>query len=825
MVESLQKSFLHIQWIISWHELTHTPKNLGELYHKVSQFSATYYKIATLAHSSLDALRMLKFTRDLNREKKRVCGICMGPLGQPTRILAGMVRSPFTFASLEKGKETASGQLTAEELVEIYRFAEINEKTQLFGLIGRPVDQSYSHFTHNAVLKQFSFNAVYLKFLLQDAELPAFLDEIIAFPIKGLSVTFPFKEKILFYLKRPHRLSACNTLMRKSKGWEGCNTDGIGAFKALRFSRLKDQKMIILGAGGTAKAIAQVAHQKGACLTILNRTLTSAERIAKPLKAHFGPLEKLPYLIQSGYHCLIQATPVGMAPTIGEMPVPVEWKANNILALDVISNPRQTRFLSEIKKRGGKIISGIELFIYQAIEQFIYWFNCGIVRKQVEMTIRRHLPYMKQSSAVRVKRSALIGSLILPSSKSHTIRAILLAALTKGKSLLHHILDSPDTTCAVRAACQFGAKVTSVSTGLEVIGVAGFPQIPDDIIDAGNSGQVLRFASALAALSKGYTAVTGDKSIRFNRPIQPLLDGLNGLNAWAVSTRGDGYAPLIVQGPLQPGVTYLDGQDSQPVSALLMAAAFIEGKTEIHVQNAGEKPWLALTLSWLDLLGVSYTHRNLEHFVIQGKRTRAAFEVTIPGDLSSLAFPMVAALITNSELLIQRVDLQDIQGDKALVFLLLRMGARLEIDESLQQLKILSKSKLKGQIIDANGFIDAVPILAVLGCFAEGETQIINASIARQKESNRLACIVAELKKMGASIEETEDGLRVEQSQLKGTCVTSHQDHRLAMSLIVAGLGAEGETEVLEVECINKSYPSFLVDFKKIGAQIDADKI
>jgi 3-phosphoshikimate 1-carboxyvinyltransferase len=386
---------------------------------------------------------------------------------------------------------------------------------------------------------------------------------------------------------------------------------------------------------------------------------------------------------------------------------------------------------------------------------------------------------------------------------------------------LHGLLDSPDTECAIQAARQFGAVICSTERGLSIQGVAGYPRTPSDVINAGNSGQVLRFAGALAAHADGSTVITGDASLRSQRPVQPLLEGLAGLGVLAESTRGNGFAPFVVKGPLQPGTAEMDGKDSQPVSALLMAAAFAEGTSEIRVRNAGEKPWIALTLSWLDRIGVQYHQRNFEYFAIQGKRVRPAFEAAIPGDLSSLAFPLAAALVTNSELLIQNVDMSDIQGDKAVVYLLKKMGAQLEIDSACQSLRILPNGKLKGQVIDANDFIDAVPILAVLGCFAEGETEIVNAAIARQKESNRLACIVAELKKMGADIEETEEGLKVRPSKLKGSAVDSHEDHRLALSLIVAGLGAEGETQVRGVTCIAKSYPSFFADFKKIGALIE----
>ncbi len=820
-IKELQELSPHTQWIISWHDQKETPTDLERLYQLVSRYPATYYKIVTFAQTTTDALRMLNFSSKYNHKERKLCGLCMGEYGQVTRLLGPIIGHPFTFAALERGKETAPGQMTAEDLMNIYRFREINRNTQLLGLIGRPVDKSSSHLTHNAVFHQLCLNAVYVKFHLEDQELPAFLKEIQRLPIRGLSVTMPFKEKVLEWLDGSHELAACNTLVWTMHGLKGYNTDGIGALKALGFSSsLNREKMVILGAGGTAKAIAQAARKRGIPLAILNRTVERAQQIAQPLDAKWGTLDQLPHLSQTDYTCLVQATSVGMAPATEETPVPAEWIAKEVSVLDVISNPPETRLLRDIRKRGGRAISGRELFIHQAVEQFVCWFGDEIPRERVEQIIRQRLPKIKNSKTMCVQKSHLQGSVTLPPSKSHTIRAILLAAMAKGTSFLYHLLDSPDKTCAVQAACQLGAKVTPIDNGLAITGVAGYPRTPDNVIDAGNSGQVLRFAGALAALSDGYTVLTGDESIRSNRPIQPLIEGLRGLNGWAASTRENGYAPFIVKGPLHPGSTSLQGEDSQPVSALLMAAAFVDGQTEIQVNHAGEKPWLALTLSWLNRLGVSYTHRHLEHFIVQGQRVRPAFEVTIPGDLSALAFPLAAALVTQSELGIHHVDVHDIQGDKEIIYLLQRMGAHLEIDSSRQLLKVFPAGKLKGQTIDVNDFIDAVPILAVLGCFAEGETQLINASIARCKESNRIACITAELKKMGAVIEETVDGLKVRQSRLKGTIVNSHGDHRLAMSLVVAGLGAEGETEVQGIECVNKSYPTFIEDLQKLGAKL-----
>lgn len=816
MIHALQKVSPRTQWIISWHDFEKTPDNLDLLFEKLSRIPGTYYKIATFAQSTTDALRMLNFTKKINQKENRLCGICMGEYGISTRILSPIVGQPFTYASPGEGKEVAPGQLSVNEMIQVYRFRELDQRSVILGLIGNPVDKSLSHLTHNPVLKKLSINGVYLKFHVNEREFDFFFQELETLSIVGLSVTMPYKEKVLSLIESQKELVACNTLIRTADGWMGENTDGVGALRALGFSSFHKRKILIIGAGGTAKAIAAVAHQEGAQLAILNRTVDRAKAIAAPLDAIWGGLDRFPTLVKEGFHCIVQATSVGMAPEIEKTPIPSDWIIKDLIALDVISNPPETRFLSEIKKQRGVAISGRELFLHQAVAQFTCWFGSGINQDEVEQTIRQHLSCSSPSQSYTVRRSQLSGHVSLPASKSHTIRSILLAAFTQGISHIHHPLNSPDAEAAVDAARLFGAKVTSTPTGFSIAGVAGNPCTPNEVIDVGNSGQVLRFAAALGSLGNGYVVLTGDASIRSNRPVQPLIDGLKKLQGWAVSTRENGMAPFIVKGPLKAGKTSLDGEDSQPVSALLMASAFSEGKTEIHVQNAGEKPWIALTLSWLDRLGVKYTHHHFEHFFIEGKKIRPSFEVTIPGDLSSLAFPLAAALVTRSSIVIEKCDLTDVQGDKALVFLLQKMGASLEIDPSLHQLKVLPNGYLKGEIIDVNDFIDAVPILAVLGCYAEGETEIVNGAIARKKESNRLTSITLELKKMGASIEETNEGLIVKKSSLRGTRVNSHGDHRIAMSLIVAGLGADGETIVEGIDCINKSYPTFLADLNQL---------
>lgn len=424
-------------------------------------------------------------------------------------------------------------------------------------------------------------------------------------------------------------------------------------------------------------------------------------------------------------------------------------------------------------------------------------------------------------SQYRIKKSSIQGEIHVPPSKSHTLRSILFGALGSGKSVIHNYLNSSDTQSMIEACRLLGASIQTTPTTLEIEGTGGKIHYAENVINAGNSGIVLRFCSAIGALSSHPIVITGDESIRHQRPMKPLLDGLRHLGVSVKSMRGDDYAPIILQGPMRSGKTQMEGIDSQPVSALLIAAAFAEGPIEIDVKNAGEKPWVALTLQWFDLLGIAYKQEDFEKYHLSGNSRYEGFNYTVPGDFSSAAFPIAAALITRSELTIYNIDMNDSQGDKELIAVFQKMGAEIEIDDSRKRVLVKTGGKLSGITVDINNFVDAITILAVVACYAEGETVIQNAAVARLKECNRIQCITSELAKMGADISETEDGLRIRGSQLKGAVLESYKDHRMVMSLAVAALGAEGETTIGPVECVSKTFPSFREDFNRLGVDIE----
>ncbi len=419
---------------------------------------------------------------------------------------------------------------------------------------------------------------------------------------------------------------------------------------------------------------------------------------------------------------------------------------------------------------------------------------------------------------MQIHPSKLSGRVAIPPSKSQTFRAILFASLASGESVIENLLNSPDTEYLIEACRHFGAQIHVEENRAVVVGAGGRLKRPEVPLYVGNSGIALRFLSGVAA-SQGFdTIMMGDDTLQKQRPMAELIKGLKQLGAQAASFSGDGCAPVKVIGPLQKRWALINGRDSQPVSALLIAAALSKGHFEIVVKQPGEKPWVAMTVQWLQKLGVRVENDCFERFSVHGGAKMKGFHYTVPADYSSAAFPLVAALITGSELFLDNLDRKDLQGDKKILDVLKTMGA--SIEEKERGFCVKGGCRLKGQTIDVNEFIDAVTILAVAGCFAEGETVLTNGGVARTKECDRLSSIASELKKMGADIEQTKDGIRVRQSRLKGCVVDSFGDHRMALSLAVAGMGAEGRTVVKNFECVGKTYSSFIQDFQRLGADI-----
>lgn len=399
MIASLRKANSDIKILISYHNFEETPK-LDAIWKKIYRKQGDAYKLVTTAHSVLDHLEMLRFISDLD-SMLLVSGMCMQSDGSLSRILAPIAKNSLVFACLSENQASARGQMHADVLLNHYRFRSLNSKTFLLGLIGDPVDKSMSHQSHNRVLHELDLPGIYAKFRVKDEELSSFFEIIKSFNIKGLSVTMPLKEKVIPFLDQIDPLAkgmeAVNTIHFTPEGLKGYNTDGIGALKAIGAKisgdwseKFQSRRILMIGAGGTAKAIAYVAHRLGAQVTILNRHINRALAIANKIGCHADSLDQLDKYVRSGYDILIHATSVGMGLESEACLLGPQHFIPGSIVLDVISNPKQTCLLKEAKNQGCMTVSGMEMFIQQAIAQFKIWLP-GVESYNVEESIRKSL--------------------------------------------------------------------------------------------------------------------------------------------------------------------------------------------------------------------------------------------------------------------------------------------------------------------------------------------------------------------------------------------------------------------------------------------------
>jgi len=269
---------------------------------------------------------------------------------------------------------------------------------------------------------------------------------------------------------------------------------------------------------------------------------------------------------------------------------------------------------------------------------------------------------------------------------------------------------------------------------------------------------------------------------------------------------------------MKGGRTSVEAHTSQYLSSLLLAAPCADGETRIEVPLLNEAPYVAMTLSWLDRLGIEYKNDGMKRFVIPGRQSYRPFVGSIPADFSSAAFFIVAAAVAGSRITLKGLDLADTQGDRAVVDIVESMGARVERGE---RAITIEGGALQGGTFDLNAIPDALPALAVAGCFARGETRLINVPQARLKETDRIAVMRSELSKMGADIEEKPDGLVIRGGGLKGALLRGHGDHRVVMALSVAGMAAVGETAIDTAESAAVTFPAFGELMSSLGADIE----
>lgn len=438
-----------------------------------------------------------------------------------------------------------------------------------------------------------------------------------------------------------------------------------------------------------------------------------------------------------------------------------------------------------------------------------------------------------KTETLRVKRaSPLETEITVPGDKSISHRAIMFAALSNGVCKITNFLEGEDCLSTAKAFRQLGVTIDQPEPGMVVVhGSHGKFTAPEAEIDCGNSGTTMRLMTGILAAQPFTSRLTGDASLSV-RPMRRVIEPLNQMGAKITAAGDKDTPPLVIEGrPLQAITYHTPVASAQVKSAILLAGLYAKGVTNV-IEPAPSR---------------DHTERMLEYFLVKLRREEvrpdknrrpAECRVTllggqalesrdfaVPGDISSAAFWLVAAAAQpGSRLLIKNVGLNPTRT--GMLDVLVRMGARVrevvEVAEHGEPCGIIDikGSRLHGTIIEGAeipNVIDEIPILAVAGALAEGETIIRDARELRVKETDRIAAVATNLRAMGVEVEEFDDGMRiVGGAKLKGAKLPSYGDHRIAMAFAIAGLFASGETVIEDTACVRTSYPGFDVTLKQV---------
>ena len=363
--------------IVSLHDFRKTPEDLAEIHARLSKLDPDIVKIATMANHPHDNLRMLELIR---RSKVPTVGLCMGDIGTPSRLLAGKFGAPFTYATFHHERTLAPGQLSYQQMMEIYHYERIQPDTAIYGVIGDPIGHSLSPMIHNAAFRKTGLNAVYLPFRVPREHLMQFLDDASKLGIRGLSVTIPHKESVQPRLSdadaSAQGIGACNTMVWDDDLIHGFNTDERAALESLeraiaddpgRGPTINGLSALVLGAGGAARAIAYGLKKRGVNVIISGRTLQRAEQLGERVKCRVVDWNMRHGV---GADILVNCTPVGMHPNVDATPYEKHHLRPSMIVFDTVYNPENTLLIKDARTQGALTITGVEMFLRQAALQF-----------------------------------------------------------------------------------------------------------------------------------------------------------------------------------------------------------------------------------------------------------------------------------------------------------------------------------------------------------------------------------------------------------------------------------------------------------------------
>ncbi len=366
------------QRIISYHNFDETPNNIEDIHHQITQLDPDIIKIATMANNPIDNIKLLRLCRD---SEIPTAAFCMGEMGLPSRVLCGRSGSPLTYATFSEDRKMAPGQLSYQQLLKDFNYEKITKDTIILGVIADPVAHSLSPRVHNACIRELKLDILYLPFRVPKEYLEEFVQVCPEMGVKGLSVTIPHKEKVLKCINalddNVAGIRAANTVVFRDINTYGYNTDCTAAVESLEQALKEkdpesedvfaDRRILILGAGGVARAIAFGMARAGANVTISARDYRKSEALASDLDG-----KSIDWTARANFKCdvLVNCTPVGMHPSMDESPFDEEWFDKKVIVFDTVYNPEQTLFIKQARERGCLTITGIDMFVRQAAKQF-----------------------------------------------------------------------------------------------------------------------------------------------------------------------------------------------------------------------------------------------------------------------------------------------------------------------------------------------------------------------------------------------------------------------------------------------------------------------
>ncbi len=402
----------------------------------------------------------------------------------------------------------------------------------------------------------------------------------------------------------------------------------------------------------------------------------------------------------------------------------------------------------------------------------------------------------------------------VPGSKSYTQRALVVACLAEGRSMLSNALISEDTRYLVEALRFLGAEIVISGSDVTVTGTGGNVHNPGRVIMLGNNGTALRFLTTVASLGKGEYILDGSSRLR-ERPLGPLLDALRILGVQFQSR--DGYPPvkIVAEGLKGGNVAFADVESSQYISSLLIGAPYAAGDIQVALTGRTvSQPYIDMTVDVMGRFGAEVSTRERKIFNVSCGQHYRGQRYIIEGDVSSASYFFLAAALCHGRVRVVNINPASLQGDINILGIMESLGC--SVVRGDHWVEVAGGALREGDFLfDMGNMPDMVPTLAVLASFRRGQTIITNVSHLRVKESDRIAALVSELKNIGVAAEETSDGLIVVGGKPHGAHIETYNDHRIAMSFAIAGLAVPG-IRIQDRHCVGKSFPGFWDELSKL---------